>query len=110
QIAHGFADHPGVMLGQPVFEERIRYPYRHRAAVFGDKGRRLEPGVEAVPIHPGFNARQDLIPEVHFFSKNAFGRASPRSPRGFVPLHWTPSPETPIPPLLCSFAPLETRR
>ena len=65
------------MLGQPVLEDVVGDPDNQRSAPLGDERRRLEPGVEAMPIHLGFNARQNLVPEVHLPKKNAFGRASP---------------------------------
>jgi hypothetical protein len=49
-----------------------------------------------MPIDFGFNAREDLVPEVHFLWKTRFGRVSPPSVGGFVGLHARESPKRPI--------------
>src|SRR5436309_4536594 len=60
------------MFRQPVFEERARNANCHRLRILGNKCSRLEPGVEAMPVHLGFNPRQNLIPQVHLLAKNRF--------------------------------------
>ena len=51
------------MLRQPVLEKRIRHPDGNGASAVGDKRRRLEPGVETVPVHLCFDPRENLIPD-----------------------------------------------
>src|SRR5262249_5272370 len=53
------------VLGEPVFEERIRDSDRHGSTVFSYKTCRLEPGVKAVPVDLRFDASQHLFPEIH---------------------------------------------
>jgi hypothetical protein len=63
-----------------------------------------------MPVYLGFNTREDLIPEVHFFSKERFGRASPPEAVGFVRFHHARPPGTPIPSRFCGFALSATRK
>src|SRR6185503_3016125 len=81
-LGHGFADHTRIVFRQPVLEERARYANSYRPRVLGDEAGGLEPGVKDVPIDLGFDAREDLIPEVHFSRRTKLRR-------GFAP---------PIPP------------
>ena len=68
------------MFGEPVREQRIRYANDDRARTLSDKGRRLEPGVETVAVHLGFDPRENFFPEVHFFREKglrpSFARAN----------------------------------
>src|SRR5262249_10219677 len=67
-------------------------------------------GMKAMPIYLGFNAGENLIPEVHFFSKAGFGGASPLEAAGFVGGHCARSSGTPIPSRFCGFALPATRQ
>ena len=69
QLSHRLADHAGVVLGQPLLEQRIGHPDRHRRPIVSHVGRRSEPCVETVPVHLGFDAREDLVPDVHIASE-----------------------------------------
>src|SRR5262249_30587970 len=64
-LGHRFGNHRGVMLGEPVLEERIRHADGHCRAVFAYETRRLEPGVKAVPVDLRFDASQHLFPKIH---------------------------------------------
>src|SRR5262249_17271810 len=59
-----FVDHGGVVLRQPVAEERVRHADADRSVAIRHEGRRLEPGVEAVTVDLRLDAGQDLVPDV----------------------------------------------
>src|SRR5262249_9665033 len=59
-------DDGSIMLREPLHEHMVRHADRDRYLILGDTRRRLEPGVEAVPVHLRLDARQDLIPDGHF--------------------------------------------
>ena len=59
-----FGNHRGVVLGEPVAEEGVGHAHPDRAVTVGDKRRRLEPGVEAVPVDLRLDTREDLVPDV----------------------------------------------
>ena len=61
-----------------------------------------------MPVHLGFNAGEDLVPEVHFLSKKPFVRASPRRFRLFIAVHGLRSLERRIQSRICGFAPVRT--
>ncbi len=70
QLAHRFADHARVVFCQPVFEQAVRDADCHRRPIVRHERRRPEPGVKAVPVDLGFDARKDFFPEVHWLPKN----------------------------------------
>src|SRR3954471_1345876 len=59
-----FIDDRRVVLGQPVAKEHVRYAHTNAVFAFGDERGRLEPGVEAVPVDLGLDAREDLVPDI----------------------------------------------
>ena len=71
-LRHRLADHSGIVLGQPVLEQGVRHPTVTAAPIFRHEAGRLEPSVEAVPIHLGFDTGQNLVPEVHFACASSF--------------------------------------
>ena len=75
-FSHRLGDDAGIVLREPILEQRVRHPDGH-GRVLGDEAGRLEPGVEAVPVHLGFDPRKNLIPEVHFFEKSPWPTFAP---------------------------------
>ena len=58
--------HDGVVLGEPVLEERVRYPDRDARRLRRQQRVGLEPGVEAVPVNLGLDSGEDLVPDAGF--------------------------------------------
>jgi hypothetical protein len=51
---------------EPVLEERVGHPDRHRLPILGAKTRGPEPGVEAVAVYLRLDAGKDVVPDAHF--------------------------------------------
>ena len=60
----GLLDDRRVVFRQPVPEQRVRDAYTDSALAIGHEGRRLEPGVEAVPVDLRLDAGEDLVPDI----------------------------------------------
>ena len=65
KLSCGFRDHPRVMLRQPILEQGVRHANRQRRPIVTDECGGPEPGIEAVAVYLGFNATENLVPEVH---------------------------------------------
>ena len=78
ELGQRLVDDRGVVLGQPVPEQRVRAPGRWmRRALVGHEGGRLEPGVVAVPVDLGLDPAEDLVPDVcHRIERRHAGEAS----------------------------------
>src|SRR5262249_43162097 len=64
QFTERFVNDCGVVLREPVAEQRVRHAHANRSVSIRDKRRRLEPGVEAVAVDFGFDSGQDVVPDV----------------------------------------------
>ena len=59
-----FFEHNGVMFGEPIAIQRVGDADANPISLVGDEGGWLEPGVEDVAIDFGFDAGQDLVPDI----------------------------------------------
>src|SRR5205085_714391 len=68
-FAEGLGDHAGIVLCQPVFEERIWHTDGDSRTILCQEAGRPKPRVEAVPVDLRLNPRQNLFPEIHLRSE-----------------------------------------
>ena len=52
------------MLGDPILEEPVRHTHRDRASIVGQERGGLEPRIEAMAVHLGLDAGQDVFPDI----------------------------------------------
>ena len=62
-LAERLVQDRGIVLRQPVTEERVRHPHPQQRPLVCDERRRLEPGVEDVTVDLRLDAREDLVPD-----------------------------------------------
>ena len=61
-LGHRLGDHPCVVFGEPVLEERVRHPCGDRQPVLRDETGGPEPGVEAVAVYLRLDAGRGCRP------------------------------------------------
>ena len=87
-LGDSLIDDTSVMFREPILEERVRHSHPDSPRWLVDISGWLEPGVETVPVHLCFNAREDLVPEVHLGREDAkVGQISVKFPQ-FFPQVW----------------------